>query len=197
MKSAAVTQSVLRSRARREAQGMTDRSVVIAAASRHGSTTDIAARIERTMREHLSSRWAVKLADLSDLRTFDDADAVVLGSAVYLGHWLRPAIKALHEVKDAPLLDLWLFSTGPISDDVSENARVITADEMVEKGCAAEHMVFAGRLEAADLSWWERLIVRAVGATSGDRRDWEAVDDWATSIAGQLTDGVAASEPRS
>ncbi|MCW2829695.1 MAG: hypothetical protein JWP31_387 [Aeromicrobium sp.] len=172
-------------------------SVVIAAATRHGSTTEVAERIERTMREHLSPTWTVSTADLADVQTFGAADAVVLGSAVYLGHWLRPAIKALHYLKDAPLLDLWLFSTGPISDDLSENARVTTPDEMVEQGCAAEHMVFSGRLDTSHLSWWERLIVRAVGAVSGDRRDWAAVDDWATSIATQLTAAVAASEHHS
>ncbi|MET0448679.1 MAG: flavodoxin domain-containing protein, partial [Aeromicrobium sp.] len=155
------------------------RTVVIGAASRHGSTTEIAVRIEHTLRERLSPAWTVTLADLSDLRTFEDADAVVLGSAVYLGHWLRPAIKALHALGDAPLLDLWLFSSGPISKDMSENARIITADEMVEKGCATDHMVFAGRLDTARLSWWERLAVRAAGAVSGDRRDWTQVDAWA------------------
>jgi len=173
------------------AEVVSSRTVVIAAASRHGSTMDIAARIESTMREHLSPQWSVKLADLSDPLAFEDADAVVLGSAVYLGHWLRPAIKALHEVRDAPLLDLWLFSTGPISDDMHENARVITADELVESGCATEHMVFAGRLDTSHLSWWERMAVRAVGAAAGDRRDWSAVDEWAMSIAAQLMASVA------
>lgn len=171
------------------------RTVVVAAASRHGSTAEVARRIEETLREQLSPWWDINLSDLSDLRDLEDADAVVLGSAVYLGHWLRPAIKALHQVKDAPLLDLWLFSTGPISDDTIENSRVITADEMVDAGCATEHMVFAGRLDVARLYWWERLAVRAVGAGSGDRRRWPDVDDWAVSIADQLTASVATIEP--
>lgn len=171
-----------------------DRSIVIGAASRHGSTTDIAARIARTLRQELPPHWSVQLANLSDISAFDDADAVVLGSAVYFGHWLRPALEALRRVKDAPLLDLWLFSTGPISPDMSENARIITADEMIEKGYATDHMVFAGRLDASQLSWWERLTVRVVGAASGDRRDWAAVDDWASSIAKQVTAAAATSE---
>jgi len=169
------------------------RIVVIAAASRHGSTSTIAERIELTLRQQLSPPWSVRWADLLDLRTFDEADAVVLGSAVYVGHWLRPALNALRHAKDAPLLGLWLFSSGPISDDMDENARVVSADEMVESGFATEHKVFAGRLDTVDLARWERLVVRAVGVVSGDRRDWAAVDAWATSIASQLTASVAAS----
>lgn len=175
---------------------MTAHTVVIAAASRHGSTAQIAARIESTMRRELSTDWIVRLADLADPRPFEGADAVVLGSAVYLGHWLRPAITALHAVKDAPLLDLWLFSTGPISDDVIENTRIITADEMVDSGCAADHVVFAGRIDVTELSRWERLVVRALGVVSADRRDWQAVDDWAIDIADQLTAAVTTTGPR-
>jgi len=177
--------------------GARARRVVVAAASRHGSTADIAARIEGTIREHLASGWVVETVDVSDLRSFEDADAVVLGSAVYLGRWMRPAVKALHFVKDESLLDLWLFSTGPVSDDVRENESVITADEMVAKGHATEHMVFAGRLDPSRLAWWERLTLRIVGAVAGDRRDWAAVDAWAISIAGQLADAPSTTEHRS
>nr|MCW2728599.1 hypothetical protein [Aeromicrobium sp.] len=172
-----------------------ERTVLVAAASRHGSTTEIAARIEQTLRQHLSPPWQVEVADLADLRAIDDADALVLGSAVYLGHWLRPAVKALDQVKDTPLLDLWLFSTGPVSDEPAENARVIAADELVESGSAREHMVFAGSLQSSRLAWWERLVVRVVGASSGDRRNWTAVDDWATSIAAQLMASTAPTAP--
>lgn len=175
----------------------TGHTVVIGAAGRHGSTAGIAARIETALRQRLSSHWCVKRADLLDLREFEDADAVVLGSAVYFGRWLRPATKALRALKDAPSLDLWLFSTGPISDGMGENIDVINADEMVASGYATDHMVFAGRLDTQHLSWWERLAVRAVGASSGDRRDWSAVDDWAASIANRLTDAAAVSEVRS
>lgn len=171
------------------------RTVVVAASSRHGSTAAVATRLAGVLSEQLSDRWTVEQVDPSDLERFDDADAVVLGSAVYLGHWMRPAVKALRHVKDAPLLDLWLFSTGPISDVTSENDRVIQADEMVESGCAVEHRVFGGRLDTSSLARWERLAVKAVHAVSGDRRDWTAIDEWAASIAIQLTHAVADSEP--
>ena len=143
----------------------------------------------------LSGRWTVQQSDLSDLRALEGVDAVVLGSAVYFGHWMRPAVRALHQVKDDPLLDLWLFSTGPVSIDLEENDQLATADRAVESGCATEHVVFGGNLDATTLHWWERRIVSAVHAAGVDRRDWRAVDDWAHSIAHQLTHAIASSDP--
>ena len=162
------------------------RTVAVAAASRHGGTCEIADRISATLDAELPESWCVVRADLRDLRAFDDADAVVLGSAVYFGHWMHAAGRALSYVKDAPLLDLWLFSTGPISEADSEAAQVPSADAMAANGLAVEHQMFGGRLDTSLLGWAERAAVRAVHALPGDHRDWEQVDDWARHIARQL-----------
>ncbi|WP_162891389.1 flavodoxin domain-containing protein [Aeromicrobium sp. A1-2] len=160
--------------------------MAVAAASRHGGTCEIADRISVTLAAELPESWSVVRTDLRDLRAFDAADAVVLGSAVYYSHWMHAAGRALHYVKDAPLLDLWLFSTGPISEADSKAAQVPSADAMVADGLAVDHQVFGGRLDTSLLGWAERAAVRAVHALPGDHRDWDQVDDWARRIAGQL-----------
>ena len=99
---------------------------------------------------------------------------------------MHSAARALTYVKDAALFDLWLFSTGPISDVESENAQIISADAMVTSGQAVEHKVFGGRLDTSHLNWVERTAVKAVHALPGDHRDWDQVDDWARHIAEQL-----------
>lgn len=163
------------------------RTLVVAAASRHGGTCEIADRLASTLRTDLPLGWTVVRPDLSDLRVLDEADGVVLGSAIYYGHWMRSAAHALAYLKDAPLLDLWLFSTGPVSEVESENAQVILADAMVESGQAVEHKVFGGRLDTSRLTWAERTVVKAVHAIPGDHRDWNQVDEWAHHIAQQLS----------
>jgi menaquinone-dependent protoporphyrinogen oxidase len=167
------------------------RTLVVAAASRHGGTCEIADRLAATLRTDLPSGWEVVRPDLSDLRVLDDADAVVLGSAIYFGHWMRAAAHALAYLEDAPLVDLWLFSTGPVSDVESENAQIISADSMVAAGQAREHKVFGGLLDTSRLTWPERAVVKAVHAIPGDHRDWHQVDEWAHHIAKQLS-GVPA-----
>lgn len=163
------------------------RTLVVAAASRHGGTCEIADRLARTLQNDLPLGWRVLRPDLSDLSVLDEADAVVLGSAIYYGHWMRAAAHALAYLKDAPLFDLWLFSTGPVSEIETENAQVISADSMVQSGQAIEHKVFGGRLDTSRLTWVERSVVKAVHAIPGDHRDWNEVDEWAHHIATQLT----------
>jgi menaquinone-dependent protoporphyrinogen oxidase len=163
------------------------RVVVVAAASRHGSTAEIATRLIATLSRELPDGWTVREGELANLRTFDTADAVVLGSSVYLGHWLRPALKALEYVTGNPPMGLWMFSSGPISDEIDDNGSIVTVEKLVESGEAVDHAVFAGRLDTSVLSWWERLPAKAVRATSGDWRDWQAIDQWAGTIAAQLT----------
>ncbi|KAA1395546.1 flavodoxin domain-containing protein [Aeromicrobium ginsengisoli] len=169
------------------------RSLVVAAASRHGGTCEIADRLATTLAEVLPEGWTVVRSDLSDLRTLDGADAVVLGSAIYFGHWMHSAARALSYVKDAALFDLWLFSTGPISEIESENAQIISANAMVTSGQAIEHKVFGGRLDTSRLNWIERAAATAVHALPGDHRDWDQVDEWARHIAEQL--GVVPARP--
>lgn len=163
------------------------RTLVVTAASRHGGTCEIADRLARTLQSDLPLGWTVTRPDLSDLRVFDDADAVVLGSAIYYGHWMHSASHALSYLEEATPVDLWLFSTGPVSEVETENAQVISADALVAAGQAIEHRVFGGRLDTSRLSWVERTAVKAVHAIPGDHRDWADVDAWAHHIAGQLS----------
>jgi menaquinone-dependent protoporphyrinogen oxidase len=163
------------------------RSLVVAAASRHGGTCEIADRLARALETQLPENWMVTRPDLTDLRILDDADAIVLGSAIYYGHWLHSAARALKYVKDVPSRELWLFSTGPISDIESEDAQIISADVMVESGRAIDHQVFGGLLDTSHLSWVERTAVKALHVLPGDHRDWDQVDQWATRIADRLT----------
>ncbi|MGH3734472.1 MAG: 2-oxoacid:acceptor oxidoreductase family protein [Micromonosporaceae bacterium] len=68
--------------------------ILVTVASRHGATTEIAERIGDQLRDALGQhdsaiRVEVRAADQPS--QVDDYDAVVLGSAVYLGRWLEEA----------------------------------------------------------------------------------------------------------
>ena len=62
--------------------------VLVAAATKHGATGEIAQAIADTLRDQ-GLDPAVLEPERVD--TIDGYDAVVLGSAVYAGHWLKPA----------------------------------------------------------------------------------------------------------
>src|SRR5205807_2446948 len=95
----------------------------------------------------------------------DGYDAVVLGSAVYAGHWLEPARRLVED--QAPALaqrPVWLFSSGPIGDPPKPTEDPVDVAALVEATGAREHRVFAGRLDRHHLGFAERAIALALRA---------------------------------
>lgn len=164
------------------------RTVAVAAGSRHGSTTEVADRIAARLAQLLPTTWHVTRPAVEDHDALDAAEVVVLGSPIYIGRWLKPAMSALRHVAAVRSEGLWLFSVGPLDATASDDT--VPAAPAVEKLVAdrqVEHEVFDGRLDPTTLSRTERLVVRMVGAPAGDRRDWDAIDAWAAHVAGEIT----------
>jgi len=156
--------------------------VLVAAASRHGSTELIADCIHEELEY---SGCQAELADPDGVTSLADYDAVVLGSAVYAGHWLKPAKRLVTrlegQLRGKPV---WLFSSGPISGRANLSEPPADAAEISARLGAKEHRVFDGRIERDQLGFGERLRLR--GAASSDDRDWLEIGRWARSIATSL-----------
>jgi menaquinone-dependent protoporphyrinogen oxidase len=74
--------------------------VLVTAATRHGATEEIAAAIG----EVLAGRGLdPTVAAPEQVKGVDGDDAVVLGSAVYAGHWLKPARELVGPYQDVGL----------------------------------------------------------------------------------------------
>jgi menaquinone-dependent protoporphyrinogen oxidase len=163
--------------------------VLVSAASRHGSSAEIA----RTIGDVLASAGLdVTVAAPRDVAAVEEFDAVVLGSGVYAGHWLEDA-KALVARYHAHLAErpVWLFSSGPLGDPLAPAGDPADAVPMLEATLARDHRVFGGRLSRRDLSFPEKLIVSAVRAPEGDFRQWDDIRAWATEIVAELGAPVA------
>jgi menaquinone-dependent protoporphyrinogen oxidase len=98
--------------------------VLVSAASRHGSTTEIAARIAEILGR--SQQIAVVEAAPADVDSLDGFDAYVIGSAVYMGRWLTDARELIHRLSGWTDHPVWLFSSGPIGDPRSRPNRPST-----------------------------------------------------------------------
>lgn len=160
------------------------RTVVVAAASRHGSTAEIADRMADRLRDSLPENWSVCRSDPSNTWSLADADAVVLGSGIYFGRWLRPARRALERINDHD--HAWLFSSGPVSSVETENEELNSQNQRVAQVNRHPHASFGGRLDPTRLNRLERVATRLVHADAGDHRDWTAIDAWADDIADEL-----------
>jgi menaquinone-dependent protoporphyrinogen oxidase len=157
--------------------------ILVTAASKYGSTAEIAQRIGEvlTARGHDVS---VEPPDEVEITVFD---AVVLGSAVYAGHWL-PAAKDLVErsAQELAARPTWLFSSGPVGDPPKPTEDPVDIAPILEATKATEHRVFAGKIDKQRLSFPERAIVVALRVGSGDFREWAEVESWAGEIAEAL-----------
>lgn len=164
-------------------------TVLVAAASRHGATGEIAERIGAALAEQGVEVELKRLEEVDDLGGYE---AFVLGSGIYLGTWLKEARRFV-EAHAAELAErpTWLFASGsivgdpPLADDPNA-LRAGLAERLVETTHAREHKLFAGKLDTSTLGRLEKVAVRGAHASEGDHRDWQMVDDWAAAIADEL-----------
>jgi menaquinone-dependent protoporphyrinogen oxidase len=164
--------------------------ILVSAASRHGSTAEIATELGKALRADLPGA-GVDVVPLNRIAGVDGYDAVVLGSAVYFGRWLDEArwqVGAQAEaLRERPV---WLFSSGPVGDPAVPAEEPVDGAELAAAIGARDHVVFPGALHRELLGIREKLAVGVVHAADGDYRDWPAVRAWADKIAAELRVGT-------
>ena len=168
--------------------------VLVAAASKHGSTAEIAEAIAGHL---VAAGHDVVVRDPEVVRDLEGVDAVVLGSAVYAGRWLAAAREFCERLGEK--LDgrpVWLFSSGPLGDPPKPTSDPVDVAAAVAAMRARGHQIFTGYIDRDKLSLVERAVVRAVHAAPGDFRDWVAIKDWSLLIDAQLRKSGGASERR-
>lgn len=159
--------------------------VLVAYATKLGSTQEIAETIGRVIRESDAGLEVDVLAarDVADVTAYD---AVILGSALYAAHWQRDAnrfvTRHLAELQGRPA---WLFSSGPL-DRSADWGRLPVAPAVAlttDPIGARDHRTFGGRLLADAPVDPQVLATHPVG----DFRDWDAIRAWAQGIAMEIT----------
>jgi menaquinone-dependent protoporphyrinogen oxidase len=174
--------------------------VLVAYATRHGATAGIAERIASTLADHGLTAQARPVTEVTGL---DRYDAVVLGSAAYVSHWLKPAVAFAHRHREhLAAVPVWLFSSGPLGtdlvdkngNDVFVTSRPKEFDELTVTLRARGERVFFGAydLDSPPIGLSERIMRYLPPARRlmpvGDFRDWPAIDAWAEQIAADLSD---------
>jgi menaquinone-dependent protoporphyrinogen oxidase len=172
--------------------------VLVAYASRHGSTAGIAERIAA----RLGSRSLDAVAcDVSQVADVEEYDAFVVGSAAYMYRWLKEATRFTRRHRKLfASRPLWLFSSGPVGTDlVDEKGRDIyeamrpkefTEFEKTLSPRGAKVFFGAWDPDAEPVGLAERFVnlmpAAKASMPSGDFRDWDAIDAWADEIAEEL-----------
>jgi len=162
--------------------------VLVAYASKRGSTKEIAETVAATLRR---ADLTVKCQPAGEVKSLDPYDAVVLGSTVYMKRWRSDARHFLRRHRKAlERMPFWVFSSGPAGDPGEDNpewnepARIVgKVEELGGRG----HVVFGGRLPAEPHGPIEKAMVQNTPPEFRDRRDWDRIREWATGVAAELT----------
>jgi menaquinone-dependent protoporphyrinogen oxidase len=159
--------------------------ILVAVASKHGATQEIADALGRELDDRGHD---AEVRAATDVRAVDHYDAIILGSAVYAGHWLEPAKKLVDDHAAAlAARPVWLFSSGPIGEpEPKPEGDPVDVAELTAKTAPRGHRVFPGKIDKSKLGFAEKAIVRALLLQVGDFRDWDAVAGWAHEIAREL-----------
>lgn len=172
--------------------------VLVAYASRYGTTQGIAERIAATLRRQGIEATVESASQGPDPAAYD---AAVIGSAAYYFHWMKPAASFVRRNKEAlAKLPVWLFSSGPLGtkdkDDQGRDLREFLVPKEIEEFRQSvkprDHRVFFGAMDASKLGFLHRLIYKLPANRNnailpeGDFRDWANIDAWAGNIAEAL-----------
>ncbi|MBO2447948.1 flavodoxin domain-containing protein [Actinomadura barringtoniae] len=166
-------------------------TILVGYASAHGSTRGIAERIAAKL---AGSGHDAEVQNLCQIDRLSEYDAYVLGSAVHNRAWLIEATETVmagrEMLRHRPV---WLFSVGmpaalrgPWRVFADKEEPMVSA-RLREAIAPREHRLFSGVFRPEHISFFGRVLFRAMGCRYGDYRDWEAIDAWAEAIARQIT----------
>jgi menaquinone-dependent protoporphyrinogen oxidase len=172
--------------------------ILVAYASKHGSTKEIADFIGKTI---IDSGVDVDVYYVGAVTNLTDYDGVVIGSAVYAEQW-RPEAAQFVRLRADVLAEkpVWLFSSGPTGHG---NATDLLGGFVFPKNLEAYRQtikpvattVFHGNLDLTKLTLAELMIVNGYGGPLGDYRQWDVIKQWSdnivTTLAHQQADSTA------
>jgi menaquinone-dependent protoporphyrinogen oxidase len=158
--------------------------VLVCAATKYGATGEIADAVADVLAERGLEVTVIPPEQAGAIEQFD---AVVLGSAVYMGQWMKPA-RELVDRSAAALAarPVWLFSSGPVGEPAKPAENPVDVSEILQSTKARDHRVFTGRLVRKHLSFPDRAMASAIRAAEGDFRNWAEIRAWAAGIASAL-----------
>ncbi len=164
-------------------------SILIAYATRYGSTHEVAEQIAATLRE---SGLSVDVHPAKQVQSLDGYRAVVLGAPLYMFDWLKEARSFL--ARHRPLLEelpVAVFALGPTEDKEKDWAETrAQLDKVLSKypwlkPVAVE--LFGGKFDPARLTFPYNLVPGLKRMPVNDIRDWEAIRAWANDLTEKLT----------
>jgi menaquinone-dependent protoporphyrinogen oxidase len=159
-----------------------DARILIAHATQHGSTREVAESIAEELR---ASGADVDVRPVGDVGDLEDFSAVVFGAPIYAGRFPKDARRFLRRHRSA-LADLpvAVFALGPVKDTEEQwrgsREQLDRAMGKLEWLHPVAVALFGGAVRPDELRFpFNRM-------EAGDIRDWQKIQAWAADLAGPI-----------
>lgn len=155
-------------------------TVLVAYATKHGSTREVAADVARFVRQ---AGFEVEIKPAREVKSLEPYQAVVLGSALYMGRLHRDARKLLGRKRaELASLPFAVFAMGPKNTEPQELAG---ADAQLKRalGAVPEIEPLTTAIFGGVMKFGKKRML--------DARDWKAIQAWAEDVARKLGTALA------
>jgi menaquinone-dependent protoporphyrinogen oxidase len=159
-------------------------TVLVAYATKRGSTREVAAEVARIIRQ---SGPEVEISPAREVKSLDRYGAVVLGGALYMGRWHKDTRRLLKRYRsELASLPLAVFALGPRSSEPealeAAGAELARALDEVPEVHPFSTAIFGGVIDPSKLGFpFKRM-------PAVDARDWKAIERWASEVVRGLSD---------
>jgi menaquinone-dependent protoporphyrinogen oxidase len=162
--------------------------VMVAYATRYGSTREVAERVGARLRERGVD---ADVKAVRDVRSLEGVGHVVFGAPLYIGSMLKDAGAFLERHRRAlEEMPVSVFLLGPLHANELDEAREQVASALGKVGWLkpVSTELFVGKYDPKALRGCDKLIPLLPvsplkGAPASDDRDWRAIDAWADGLA--------------
>jgi menaquinone-dependent protoporphyrinogen oxidase len=163
-------------------------SILVAYATLHGSTQEVAETVAGTLRD---GGLAADCKLAKEVRSLEGYGGVVLGAPLYMFRWHKDAKRFLARHREAlTRRPVAVLALGPFNDVPSEFQG---AREQLDKELAkfpwlapAAIEIFGGKFDPAALRFPYNLVPGLKRIPVSDIRDWAAIRAWAGGLPGKL-----------
>jgi len=159
------------------------KKILVAYATRAGSTFEVAARVAEVLR---AAGAIVDVKPVPAVHELKGYDAVVVGSAIRMGRWLPEAVAFVqaHRQTLSHIPTAYFLVSGLLRNDTPEiRGKVLAFLDPVRQILEPSSIgLFAGKIDYSRMDGLDRSIAEAVSTSQGDWRNWEAIRSWAQGL---------------